>query len=117
MTALVFVVTGLVLWIVAQVQSLELTNKYPKGRSNFSYVTLICYKDRYLQHVLEKAQFLWNESNLTDAMVSVEPSIPGTMTVILTQEMEGEFQCVYGGNRSKAMQLAGTYVVYFARKN
>lgn len=106
MTVLVFVVTGLVVWIVTQVQSLQLINTYPKG--NFSYVTLTCHNDPYQQDVLEKAQFLWNLSNLTDAMQSVGPSSPGTMTILLTPEMEGEFQCVYGGDRSKPMQLAGT---------
>lgn len=118
MTLLSFFVTLLVLWIVvilrAQVQSLYLFNEYPK--ENFSYITLTCYEGRY-GSVLKDAQFLLNESNLPDAMQSVESSAPGRMTLVLTQEMEGEFRCASGGDRSEPMQLAGMYVdlVYFAR--
>lgn len=109
MRVLVFVVE-MVIWTVAiytKVQSLQLANEYP-AEGNFSYVTLICFKGPYRQHVSENAKFLWNQSNLTDAMMRVKQSGSGKMTVVLTQEVEGEFQCLYGGNRSKPMQLAGT---------
>lgn len=100
-TAKAFAVTGLVLWIVGVfAQDLCLSNRYPE-EGNFSYVNLTCSGDD-----ANNAVFLWNKSNLTDSMEVVQYG-PGSMTVVLTQEMEGEFQCTANGRNSTPMLLAG----------
>ena len=87
-----------------ELAQLMIIHAYPLA-DNFSCVTLTC---RDGPKVVNGAQFQLNASRF-DNVYSYTTDGSGAISIVLTQEKEGEFSCSYDDPLSDTVALAGTY--------
>ena len=94
----------LTLGTASSLAQLMITHAYPSA-DNFSYVTLTC---RDGPKLVNGAQFQLNASSI-DNVYTYTNDGSGAISIVLTQEKEGEFSCSYDDRLSDTIALAGTY--------